>query len=558
MNALIPRRSFLASCAAGVLLGPSIARADDDAEAVLLENESQLFLDDHLIASMTGLERIVHRPVKQGLIQEANGAPWERGDAPAVVRDSDGRFHLYYRFLWEDPSVRDLHEGIGNDKAHWFRRTVGYAVSDDGIRWSKPVLGLFDGPTGFRPAPREKWKDGVFQEPTGSSLQNNFGCPINQVQDLGQFGGVSDPQQRYLVNVIYRADSHNFADITDAGLYFAADVPDVVGNANWRSSLTPVWEGPRRGPRGEATHVAGYDRTDHEWWVCTQSRFGAWAGEDVGRTISRFASPDLMNWGDEQPVLKPLPDEPRRQLDWVEYMDISAFRAGSAWIGQLVIFHSDRSSVQYQMPDPRTGKPNGVWRKGTTDVQLMVSRDAGHSWQRVGPREAWIPFHPEEDGYDRLVFSGTPVRVGDELWLYYMCFDGDHLNWNNDGTTYYKDRTRIGRIARATLRWDGYASLRPVERKGTLVTRPLASEHRRLLLNAETGNGSVRVAVLDHDGRVIPGFALDECVPVTGDGLAQQVRWRNVAELPASSPERPLRLQFELVGADLYGFQTEV
>ena len=558
MTHLIARRSFLASCAAGALLARTDNRAAGescDDEPASLTDEWQLFLDDRLIETSSGLERRVHRPVKQGLIQEADGAPWQRGDGAAVVRDRDGRFHMYYRFLWEDPSVRDLHPGIGNDKAHWFRRTVGYAVSEDGIRWTKPILRLFEGPTGFRTAPKEKWKDGVFQEPSGISLENNLGCPINHVQDLARFGGVSDPQRRYLVNVIYREDSHNFADITDAGLYFAAEIPDFIGDPDWRSRLTPVWEGPRRGPRGEATHVAGYSRADDEWFVCTQSRFGAWAGEDVGRTISRFSSEDLIHWSDEQPVLKPRPDEPRTPEDWVEYMDISASRAGAAWIGQLVIFHSDRSSVQYQMPDPRTGEPNGVWRKGTTDVQLVVSNDAGHTWQRVGPREAWIPHHEREDGYDRLVFSGTPVRVGDELWLYYSCHDGDHLNWNIDGTTYYSDRTRIGRTARATLRWDGYAGLQPIERKGTLLTRPLVSEHHGLFVNAAAGQGSLRAAVVDGDGNAVSGRSLDDCVPVSGDGVSQQVRWRNTARLPASSPERPLRLQFELAGAELFGFQ---
>lgn len=163
MTTSIPRRRFLASCAAGVFLARPNAHAAEeprDSRRTLSAGESQLFVDDHLIASTSGLERVVHRPAKQGLIQEADGTPWQRGDAPSIVRDQDGQFHLYYRFLWEDPSVRDLHPGIGNDKAHWFGRTVGYAVSDDGIRWSKPILRMFDGPTGFLPRRKRNGKTG--------------------------------------------------------------------------------------------------------------------------------------------------------------------------------------------------------------------------------------------------------------------------------------------------------------------------------------------------------------------------------------------------------------
>src|SRR5437899_2719915 len=59
----------------------------------------------------------------------------------------------------------------------------------------------------------------------------------------------------------------------------------------------------------------------------------------------------------------------------------------------------------------------GVWRKGTTELRLLLSRDAGKSWQHLGGKEAWLPYHSDDNGYDQLVFSGSPVRVGDELWL---------------------------------------------------------------------------------------------------------------------------------------------
>jgi hypothetical protein len=546
------RRSFFRVSAASVLglswgTCPATVQAADPGAADVGQ-AVQLFLDDGLAATTKGLVKRWHRPRKAGLIREADGKPWERGDQVAVIREAAGRFHMLYRLAWEDPAVRDLHSGIGQDKAHWFRETVGYAQSQDGIHWAKPVLGLAEGPTGFRRAPREKWADGVFWEPTGFSRRNNLGCPLAMIQDLAQFGGVSDPKHRYLVNVVHKSDTHPFAEIDDAGLYFAAAVPDLVHDPGWRQRLEVIWEGRRRGPRGPTVRVAGFDSKENVWVECAQCSFGNIIRLG-SRCISRWTSRDLREWSAEQLVLPVAPDELRRPDDWVEYMDIRVVRLHDYWLGQLVVFHADRRSPQYEMPT----RP-GVWRKGTTELRLIVSRDAGRTWQRLGGTQAWLPHHEAEDGYDRLVFTGSPVRIGDELWLYYGCWDGDHLVWNRDGTTFYRDRTRVGRTARAVLRWDGFQSLRGESEAGEATTRPLRCGGHRLAVNAAAAHGGVRVEVQDRAGKALPGFALADCEPLAEDGLAQAVRWRGKADLPRVR-EQPVRLRFEVRNADLYGFQ---
>jgi len=234
-------------------------------------------------------------------------------------------------------------------------------------------------------------------------------------------------------------------------------------------------------------------------------------------------------------------------------MDIRVFRAGGLWLGQLIVFHGDRSDPQGEMPTS-----SGVWRKGTTEMRLVASRDAGKTWARVGGKEAWIPCHGDENGFDRLVFTASPVRSGDELWLYYGCWDGDHLVWNKDGTTYYKDRARIARTARAVLRWDGFASLRPngsAPGLGELTTRPLVTSARRLAVNAEASRGAVRIEIQDARGKPVAGYALEDCIPLSGDGVSQPVRWRDKAELPAEAAAKPFRLRFEVESSDLYGFE---
>lgn len=115
--------------------------------------EPQLFLDDYSIErTSAGIRKVLHQPVKRGVIQDERG-DFGIGDVylgNLVARDDSQRFHMLYRYPWDDPSVARLHPSIGVDKAQSFRELTGCAVSEDGIRWKKPVLGLAEAPSSFR------------------------------------------------------------------------------------------------------------------------------------------------------------------------------------------------------------------------------------------------------------------------------------------------------------------------------------------------------------------------------------------------------------------------
>jgi hypothetical protein len=132
-------------------------------------------------------------------------------------------------------------------------------------------------------------------------------------------------------------------------------------------------------------------------------------------------------------VLPVSADESKTSTDTVEYMNLDPYRVGGAktgvWLGQLLVFHSDRSDPQYMMPTARN-----VWRKGTTELRLVLSRDAGKTWQRVCDKAVWLPCSPEPHGYDRLVFAQYPIRMGNEMRLYHSVYDGDHLIFKRDGS----------------------------------------------------------------------------------------------------------------------------
>lgn len=545
-NQAMNRRMFVQTGAALGLAFPlgrkcyGLAGGEPAAQAVGLT--SQLFLDDFIVESMKGLKRQLHQPKKQGLILDAQGKPMDRGSIGTVVRDTKGRFHMFYYLIWQDAAVNK-----SQDKNTWLQYVGGcYASSADGVRWEKPSLGLIEGPTGFRPTPKERWKEGIFEEVVGMSKQSNLGHVV-AVTDLFEFGGLRDPRRRYLVFV--RVSKDAWAESEDQGLYFAADVPDQAKDPQWRKRLEAV--GKKAPPRGWFKAV--FDEKQRVWVIVTQVTFPKWTKPNVGRYISRRTSPDLVSWSAEEDVLPIAANDSHKPTDRVEYMDINVTRVADLWLGQLLIFHGDRSSPQFQ-PNGLDPKVVDVWLKGTGDLRLIVSRDAGKTWQPVAGQETWLPHHVEETGFDRYAWPGEMVRVKDELWLYYGCRNDDHLTFHRDGTPYHEDRYGLWATARATLRWDGYLSLQAGEVAGEVTTKPLVSTGRRLNVNAEASKGSVRVEVQDANGKVLPGFALADCTPLTGDGIAQAVRWQGGAAVP-QLPDKPVRLRFQVQGADLYGFQ---
>lgn len=550
----LSRRRFLGATAAALAASGLSARAQNPTPNGLVDiaSESQYFFDDWIVEKTNGLQRTVHKPTKKGLIKEADGRDWERGGVyhgNAVCRDASGRFHMSYLYLWWDPSVKPLHPYIGEDKAHWFRNAIAYATSEDGIHWTKPILNQIDGPTGFR-----KIAEFPFEEPTGISKANNLGCPFDFIYDLHEHGNISDPDRHFIVRVAKKDDTHPFANTVESKLYFAREFPYFINDPAWRDKLQPLAEGSLS-PRG-FSGIAGYDTDAAAWFAVSQDELGNWRKRG-GRDIARYTSPDLLTWEGPELVLPIAEDESKDPKDFVEYMDLSASRIGGAktglWLGQLVIFHGDRTDPQFMMPDPGgSTEPTNIWRKGTTEVRLVTSRDAGKTWQRVGDREAWLPCSPEENGYDRLAFATSSVTVGDEEWHYYSAWDGDHLTFFADGRPFYRDRMRMNRTGLATIRKGGYVSL-DASRAAELLTKALNFTGNELRVNAAPGE-DFRVELQDESGTPVPGFALQNCGRIERDGTDQVIRWGEkdrVGELAG----KPVRLRIAMSGGSLYGFR---
>ena len=145
---------------------------------------------------------------------------------------------------------------------------------------------------------------------------------------------------------------------------------------------------------------------------------------------------------------------------------------------------------------------------------------------------------------------GAPVVTEDGLRFYYW---GARNTEERDGSSLRYNM----HVGMATLRRDGFVSLDADNKAGTVVTRPMTFEGRRLYVNADLHPGGyLRVGLQDSSGESVPGCTLAECLPVNDDVDGARIHWRKSQEIPQTT-NSPQRLVFELKNARLYSFWIE-
>lgn len=479
---------------------PAVARVDlpvpEPQLPIVVGRAKQLFADDWVIDRRQQLTRTLH-PVRKHPKNPLLTAemPWEKPCVllyGAVIYDpqrTDDRFRMWY-LCFTPKYSEDYSERLSKSGR------IAYAVSHDGLQWQRPNLGIHE---------------------YEGSRDNNIVIP-------GPWGVASihfdpqdaDPERRYKAQVRY--NGHR--------AYFSPD--GVHWNEQGRMNLS------------------AYDRSTIHWdpierhWFASTKNWYKVPGEEDQRGRGYAESDDFLNWTP------------------VTWMCGTTRESGEIVYGLEPFYYE---SLFLGLWDRYRHEPNGL-----LDVQLAVSHNGRH-WERPSD-EAWIPLTPLPDDFERVKSPRSPetgvdpfdsrvpwdhannsasmlgpVRVGDELWIYYSGRSTDH-----------RSRPHVGSIGLGTLRLDGFFSLDAGDETGTLVTKPLQLTESDLHVNADASGGQLRIAVLDEQGQPLPQFTLEDCIPMTSDSVRHQVRWKdaNVAELAG----RTVRLQFELTQTELYAFWT--
>ncbi len=475
-----------------------------------LGNRVQLLVDDWLIASRPGVERVLHPALKGN-----DGRPiqvWQRSPAGerrpllasiygSPLYDAERRvFRLWSRVFPGLPQGTAL-EGSA---IHQHMR-YGYSESADGVN--------FD----------------FVQELQGLHSNGDY----NSVVTLDAHE--PDPAHRYKIGY----DGARPGEPNGACLAHSAD------GIHW----TPYNAGkPVTGRAADFTNCLVWDDTAQLYRLFTRTDYGTGGGAGEIRGMRMMVNRDVKarptewqtvhEWRFDQQG----PEEHRRRQIYTM----------TDWIHHGV--HFGLFSV-YEWPnDFREGRATDHQRRHERDVlnfYIATSRDAAH-WDlqwihrgqplvERGPDGAWDK--------DLLVPASWIVTRDDQHWIYYGGANERH------GTEGVFQPQRAWGIGVAHLPRDRFVSLQAGLHAAELRTHPFTFQGNELRLNVQTpAGGQVRVELQDEAGKPLPGFALTDCIPLSGDHLAAAVRWNDNPDL-APWQGHTIRLRLVLRSADLYSLQ---
>ncbi|MCP4643691.1 MAG: hypothetical protein GY851_24810 [bacterium] len=375
-----------------------------------------------------------------------------------------------------------------------------YATSDDGLTWDKPELGLVDYKGSkannilFRRT-HENHSPQVMHTPWDADsdsqyklLYFEYGRTPPDFTVTGYYGMTSP-------------DGIHWTDVSKKPVFL--DSPGDVGNFVWDPLKKRYVGWPKKFSevRGYRRRCVGYtETTDFELWP--ESELVLVPDEIDDRWV-----------GDDDP-----------EKAHTDFYGLCGFAYETMYIGFLWMF-------------PITDGGND----GPCFVELVTSRD-GKNWERQEQREhKLLPLGDAGTWDDGMVFTPNhPLVEGDTIKLFYGGFDVTHGSGAGRGC-----------VGIATLRKDGFAWLRAGE-SGIVTTKPLTGTSGRLAVNYAAKGGALRVEVTDAAGHVIPGYGRNDCAPLTGDSVDEQVRWKEHENLPET--DGAIRLRFVMNQASLYSF----
>lgn len=472
----------------------------------------QLFVDDFLI-EYTNLKRVFHQPVKHvqnPLLKPETKTEMNSGFCPVAAPFSDGCFY--------DPEDQLFKLWY---MAGWFDGTA-LATSKDGIVWERPLLDVVQG-TNLVLAPRDDFRrDGVSVWLDHEATDRKERFKMYLYVRKGKIGDKLTPVGGFLLTsadgIHWNWKNGKIPQASDNNTFFYNPF-----RRKWvftiRKETRPIqpWSNPLKITKGRARSYWEneiFDAAMNNW---EESVF--WFGADA--LDAKHPHYDI---GEEPQIYK---------------VDAAGYE-----------------SLMLGLIQPHYGPSNEICAAGgypkLTELQIAFSRDGFH-WDR-SCRDAFISGEPhDKNSWERAYIhsiGGVCNIVGDKLYFYYTAFRGDESNKNPN--SHWNGMYANASMGVAVLRRDGFASME-TKGEGILLTRPVIFSGQYLFVNMEGDKGRLSVEVCDPSGKSIPGFGMQDCIPVSKDSTRQLVSWKGGNNLQ-SLAGKPIRFKFYLTNTNLYAF----
>ncbi|MFH0962930.1 MAG: hypothetical protein V2A58_02845 [Planctomycetota bacterium] len=456
--------------------------------------------------------------------------PWDLGavfsHGTALLDPIDGLYKMWY---------------LSTPKEKGLYRQLTYAYSEDGVKWVRPMVGVY-------PFGKHKRTNIVLGTKMGGIVSQvsvfihpdaepdrryEMFCYRDPIHHPAASGPYSNPSKRIEGVPLPPGLNHNCY-----GLYRHFS-PDGI---RWRVEGEPVAGGPQtRDAYGGRPFVSSdglsvFQLRDGRYVIHNKVQLpaipGGYVKYDVGagecRTIARRESPDGREWGHTyENILTPDWRDPQD----TQFMELMMNEYNDGFIGVATVYHCV---------------------EGTIDLQFIGSRD-GKKWIRP-VRRPCVSLEPlgDVDGGMLWPMRGFVID-GEKVHLYYAGLTGLH------GDVYSNvpvcDGAFEGAMCRAT--WElgrmwGMTHFSGNDEEASVTTRPVQWQGKTLFINAVTrGSGKVEAELLDYEFKPLRGYTRKECRAVRGDSKCARLGWRTG---PKPKLEAPL-LRIILTDARLYGFE---
>ena len=453
--------------------------------AASISDNWQLFVDDYWIADSANVVMKLHQPQKHPANPLIRGdVPWEQAPycfGTVIYDKADKVFKIWYQSYNFDQPVES-------------RTPVLYAISDDGINWKRPKLGIYD-----------------FQGSKDNNIiLNNYGYHDLYSPSVIKDTVENDPQKRYKMiwwDYLGERDWH-----LDAGMCAAFSADGIHWN---KYPKNPVLRAKRAEHSISDVMSVMQDKGSGKYVAYTKG----WKNIDTPnefRQIVRTESSDFIHWSEPQVVLTH-----KHNINDPQSYGMPVSRIGNLYLGLISI---------YKKPGDET-----------IDIQLTVSHDNIY-WKRCAGRRTFIPLGEEGSWDDGMIFAAPLFNYGDKTYIYYGGWDGAH-----------NTKTRSSGIGLAVLPKNRFSSLSAGgKQNGIVTTYAIENAQGRLFVNVNAENGSLAAEILNNQGEPTAGYGREDCIALSGDHLSAALRWKEHTELPPS--DKALKIRFFIKNADLFGF----